>query len=76
MPRQDQKGDGWPQLHNCQVGLSPSIWQPSIRLSIRMVAGFAEVIEREDFVVAGARYVPNRQFLSIPFRSELTHCAV
>src|ERR1700730_14442434 len=26
-------------------------------------------------MVAGARYVPNRQFLSIPFRSELIHCA-
>jgi hypothetical protein len=23
---------------------------------------------------AMARYVPNRQFLSIPFRSELIHC--
>jgi hypothetical protein len=42
-------------------------------LSIRMVAGFAEVIEGKDFLVAGARYVPNRQFLSIPFRSELIH---
>jgi len=37
--------------------------------------GFAEVIEREDFVVAWARYVPNTQFLSIPFRSELIHSA-
>jgi hypothetical protein len=27
-------------------------------------------------LVAGARYVPNRQFLSIPFRSELIHCAM
>jgi hypothetical protein len=26
-------------------------------------------------LVAGARYVPNRQFLSIPFRSELIHSA-
>ncbi len=25
-------------------------------------------------LVAGARYVPNRQLLSIPFRSELIHC--
>ena len=25
---------------------------------------------------AGARYVPNRQFLSIPFRSELVHYTV
>jgi hypothetical protein len=38
-----------------------------------MVAGFAEVIEREEALVAEARYVPNRQFLSIPFRSELIH---
>jgi hypothetical protein len=39
-----------------------------------MVAGYAELAERKDFLVAGARYVPNRQFLSIPFRSELIHC--
>jgi hypothetical protein len=26
-------------------------------------------------LVAGARFVPNTQFLSIPFRSELLHCA-
>jgi hypothetical protein len=40
-----------------------------------MVAGFAEVIEREEILVAEARYVPNAQFLSIPFRSELIHSA-
>jgi hypothetical protein len=40
-----------------------------------MVAGFAEVIEGEETLVAGARFVPNTQFLSIPFRSELLHCA-
>jgi hypothetical protein len=40
-----------------------------------MVAGFSEVAERKDFLVAGARYVPNTQFLSIPFRSELIHSA-
>jgi len=41
-----------------------------------MVAGFAEVIEGEDFLVAAAaRYVPNTQFLTIPFRRELIHCA-
>jgi hypothetical protein len=34
-----------------------------------------EVIEREDTLVAAARYVPNAQFLSIPFRSELLYCA-
>jgi len=27
-------------------------------------------------LVAEARYVPNRQFLSIPFRSELIQCAM
>jgi hypothetical protein len=44
-------------------------------LSIRMVAGFAEVIEGHGFLVAGARYVPNRQFLCISFRSELVRGA-
>jgi hypothetical protein len=39
-----------------------------------MVAGFAEVIEREEALVAEARYAPNTQFLNIPFRSELIHC--
>jgi hypothetical protein len=39
-----------------------------------MVAGFAEVIEREENLVAEARYVPNTQLLSIPFRSELIRC--
>jgi hypothetical protein len=37
------------------------------------IAEFAEVIESEEFLVAEARYVPNAQFLSIPFRSELIH---
>jgi hypothetical protein len=42
--------------------------------NIRMAAGLAaEVIDREETLVAEARYVPNRQFLSIPFRSELIH---
>jgi hypothetical protein len=40
-----------------------------------MVAGFAEMIEGEEILVAEARYVPNTQFLSIPFRSELIHSA-
>jgi hypothetical protein len=40
-----------------------------------MVAGFVEVVEREETLVAEARYVPNTQFLSIPFRSELIHSA-
>ena len=44
-------------------------------LSIRMVAGYREAAERKILLVAEARYVPNRQFLSIPFRSELLHCA-
>src|SRR5580704_18289549 len=42
--------------------------------NIRMAAGLAaEVIDREETLVAEARYVPNRQFLSIPLRSELIH---
>jgi hypothetical protein len=45
-------------------------------LSIRMVAGYLELIAAEQFLVAEARYVPNRQFLSIPFRSELVHSTV
>jgi hypothetical protein len=40
----------------------------------RMVPGFADLIETEEGLVAEARYVPNRQFLAIPFRSELIHC--
>jgi hypothetical protein len=40
-----------------------------------MVAGFAEEIETEEILVEGARYVPNTQFLSVPFRSELIHSA-
>jgi hypothetical protein len=42
-------------------------------LSIWMVAGFAEVIEREDFVVAGACNHPN--CLVLPFRLELIRVA-
>ena len=42
-------------------------------IQIRMVAGFADVGERKEILVAEARYVPNAQFLSIPFRSELIH---
>jgi len=30
-----------------------------------MVAGFVEVVEREETLVAEARYVPNTQFLSV-----------
>jgi len=40
----------------------------SWKLSIRMVAGFAEIAEK-DFLVAGACNVPNA--LIIPFRIEL-----
>jgi hypothetical protein len=43
-------------------------------LSVRMVAGFAELAKRKEFLVAGGRYVPNRQLLSIPPRSEFAHC--
>jgi len=39
-----------------------------------MVAGIPEMIESEEILVAEARYVPNAQFPSIPFRSELIHC--
>jgi hypothetical protein len=42
-------------------------------LSIRMVAGFAEVIEREDFVVTAACNHPN--CLVIPFSAELIRLA-
>jgi hypothetical protein len=38
-----------------------------------MVAGYAEVIEREEALVAAVRYVPNTQLLSIRFHSELIH---
>jgi hypothetical protein len=42
-----------------------------LKLQIRMVAGFAEIAEKERFLVAGVRYVPNRQFLNMPFCSVL-----
>jgi hypothetical protein len=38
-----------------------------------MVVGFAEVIEREETLVAKARYISNAKFLKMPFRSELIH---
>jgi hypothetical protein len=38
-----------------------------------MVAGFAEVIEREETLVAAACNHPN--LLVIPFRAELIRCA-
>ena len=44
-------------------------------MSIRMVSGYAELIGDEWFLVAEARYVPNRHFLNILFRSELIHSA-
>jgi hypothetical protein len=34
--------------------------------------GLQKLLKGRNFWVAGARYVPNRQFLSIAFRSELT----
>jgi len=43
----------------------------SVSLSIWMVAGYREAAEREKLLVAAARYVPNTQFLTIPFQSEL-----
>jgi hypothetical protein len=42
-------------------------------VQIRMVASYREIIEGTQLLVAQARYVPNAQFLSIPFRSELIH---
>ena len=60
--------------HRRAVGFSFDFATVNRKLSIRMVAGFVEVVDRKDFLVAGARYVPNRQLLSIPFRSELIHC--
>lgn len=41
----------------------------------RMAAGFSEVIDREEPLVAPAPYIPNAQLLSIRFRSELIHSA-
>jgi hypothetical protein len=37
---------------------------------------YSALIRKEQVLVAEARYVPNRQFLSIPFRSELVHYTV
>jgi len=50
----------------------------SLLISARMnykfgVAGFADVAAPKEILIAEARYVPNTQFLSIPFRSELIH---
>jgi hypothetical protein len=42
-------------------------------LSIRMVAGFAEVADRKEFLVAGACNHPN--LLVLPFSFELVHAA-
>jgi hypothetical protein len=63
--------------------LSPSVWgefggsefggSTISGLSVRIVAGYREVPETRDLLVAQARYVPNTQFLGIPFRSELIH---
>jgi hypothetical protein len=39
-----------------------------------MVAGFAEVIETDETLVAEARYVPNLDTVCVPFRSELIRC--
>jgi hypothetical protein len=37
--------------------------------------GLQKLLKGRNFLVAGARYVPNTQFLTIPFRSELIHSA-
>src|SRR5712664_2528173 len=46
-----------------------------IPLQIRMVAGYPKLVHRKEQLIAEARYVPNTQFLSIPFRNELIHSA-
>ena len=43
----------------------------SIYCQFGWLRGSRKLLKRNDFLVAGARYVPNRQFLRIPFRSEL-----
>ena len=44
-------------------------FESTTRLQIRMVAGFAEIIERKEILVAGAYNHPN--CLVLPFRMEL-----
>jgi len=44
-----------------------------MKLAVKWITDKPEAIE--DILVAEARYVPNAQFLSIPFRSELIHSA-
>jgi hypothetical protein len=58
-----------------QASLGPTLSNLRRGVRIRMIAGLAGIAERKEILVAGARYVPNAQFLSIPFRSELIHCA-
>ena len=48
------------QTEDCQFGWLRGSWK---------------LLKGRIFLVAGARYVPNTQFLSIPFRSELIHSA-
>ena len=43
------------------------------KLQIRMVAGFAEIAEKKEILVAGACNVPN--LLSVAFRIELIRAA-
>jgi hypothetical protein len=40
-----------------------------------LLQDFSQAIDREELLVAEARCVPNLQFLSMPFRSELIHSA-
>jgi len=40
-----------------------------------MVLEFAGIAEKNEILVAEARYAPNPQLLSLPFRSELIHSA-
>jgi hypothetical protein len=56
------------RMELCARTLRPLIQKGGIIQLPRMIGG------DQARAVGGARYVPNRQFLSIPFRSELIHC--
>jgi hypothetical protein len=56
--------------------LSWANWATNWELQFARHSSCKPVLRQVLEMVAGARYVPNRQFLSIPFRSELVHCAM
>lgn len=62
---------GWSQITLEKAGPPETVGGP--RLSIRMVAGFAEVIEGQEFLVAGACNRPN--CLVLPLSVELIRLA-